>query len=131
MPEKVTVSTELVQQLIDRIEALEKKIDDKAQKKKKKKSRKNTAAKKIADSVSDITEDGIRGCGKITGGMIDATSEALKEGADALTSLSDDIDKDKLGTLPAAIVSVMRKSIEIQRKALDKFEKSVEEYDEE
>lgn len=130
MPEKLTVSAELVQQLIDRIDALEKKIDDRAEKNNKKKSRKKATSKKIADSVSNITEDSIRGCGKITGGIIDATSEALKEGADALTSLSDDIDKDKLGTLPAAIVSVMRKTIEIQDKALDKFEKSIEEYDE-
>ena len=49
MPEKVTVSTALVQQLIDRIDALEKKIDGKAQKDTNKTPPKQNHSTKTAD----------------------------------------------------------------------------------
>ncbi len=129
MSKEITVSSELIERLTERLEALEIKIDAQEEKKKKKKKKKKNRTKKFADSVSEVTEDSIKGCGKFAGGLIDATAEAMKEGADALTSLSDDIDKKKLGTIPAAVVSVMRKTIEIQNKALDKFEESYDEYD--
>ena len=46
-----------------------------------------------------------------------------------ITSLSDDVDKEKLGDVPAAMVGVLRKTIDIQKKALEKFEESYENYD--
>lgn len=126
MSEDITVSSDLIKQLTERIEALEKKLDETKDTKKKKKKR---TGKKVADSVGEMTEDFIKESGRITGSMIDATAEAMKQSADALSSLSEETDKEKLGTVPAAIVSIIRRSIEIQTKALDKFEESYEEYD--
>jgi hypothetical protein len=53
----------------------------------------------------------------------------MKQTADALTDLDDETDRDKLGRVPAAVVSIFRKAINIQKKALDKFEKGCEEND--
>jgi hypothetical protein len=60
---------------------------------------------------------------------VDASVEAMKQTADALTDLDDETDSDKLGRIPAVLVSIFRKSIDIQKKALDKFEKGCEECD--
>lgn len=125
MAEEITASSEIIERLTERLEALEKKVDEKDKKKKKKKR----TGKKVTKSVSDMTEDFIRESGKITGSLIDATVEAMKEGADALSSLSEETDKENLGTISSAIVSVIRKTIEIQTKAVDKFEESYKEYD--
>ncbi len=131
MVQEITVSSELIERLTERIEALEKKIDEKEAKPRRKKTRKKDTTRKLSDSINDITEDSIRGYGRFACGMIDATAEAFKEGANALSSISDDIDKEKLGSISAAFVSVMRKTIDIQTRALEKFEDSYEEYDDE
>ena len=130
MTEEVKVSPELIERLITRIEALEKKLVEKDKKKKKKKGKKKSTAQKVADSVGDATSDVIKDTGKIISGMVDASVEGMKQSADALTSLSDETDKEKLGEIPAAIVSIFRKTIDIQKKALDKFEERCEECDE-
>lgn len=133
MTEEVKVSPELIERLITRIEALEKKLEvkeEKDKKKKKKKGKKKSTAQKVADSVGDATSDIIKDTGKIISGMVDASVEGMKQSADALTSLSEETDKEKLGEIPAAIVSIFRKTIDIQKKALDKFEERCEECDE-
>ncbi len=79
--------------------------------------------------MSDATEDFIKESGRMSGSFIDAAAEALKQGADALSDLSEETDKEKLGRVPAAIVSVFRRAIDIQSRTLEKFEESYEEYD--
>ena len=125
MAEEITVSSELIERLIERIESLEKKFDEKESKNKKKKR----SGKKASESIGDATEDVVKESGRITGSFIDAAAEALKQGADALSELSEETDKEKLGRVPAAIVSVFRRAIDIQSRALEKFEESYEEYD--
>ncbi len=125
MGEEITISSELIERLIVRIEALEKKFDEKESKKKKQKR----SCKKVSESIGDTTEDFIKESSRITGSFIDAAAEALKEGADALSNLSEETDKEKSGRVQAAIVSVIRRTIDIHSKALDKFEESYEKYD--
>lgn len=130
MAEEIKVSAELIERLTARIEALEKKLDEKdAEDKKKSGKKKKSTTKKVADSISDFAGDAIKESGKMVTGLIDATAEALKEGADAIASMSEDTDKEKLGSVSAAIVSILRKTIDIQKKALDKFEERCEECD--
>ncbi len=132
MTEEVKVSPELIERLIARIEALEKKLEVKEEKdkKKRKKGKKKSTAQKVADSVGDTAGNIIKDTGKIISGMVDASVEGMKQSADALTSLSEETDKEKLGEIPAAIVSIFRKTIDIQKKALDKFEERCAEHDE-
>ena len=128
MAEKGTLSQEeMIQKLNARIDALENELDEK--KKENSKEKNSHIFKKAADSLSESSTKVINETGKILGSMVDATAEAMKEAANALTSLSDDVDKEKLGDVPAAMVSVLKKTIDIQKKALDKFEESYDNYD--
>jgi hypothetical protein len=61
---------------------------------------------------------------------VDASVEAMKATADALADLSDETDTEKLGRVPGALVSIFRRAVDIQKKALDKFEERCEECDE-
>lgn len=110
---------ELIQRLTARVDALEKKLEEKESKKDKKDKKKSTTKKVLNESE------------RLLSSMVDASTEALKEGADAITSLSDETDKEKLGTIPAAFMSIIRKTIDIQKKALDKFEESYDKYEDE
>lgn len=117
MSEQVTVSQEFIDGLLARIEALEEKLAAKNEDQEK-------SDKKISESVEEFIEDSTEETGKVLRGLVDASVEALNQTADALSSLSEDTDTDKLGRIPGAIVSVFRKSIDIQKKSLDKFEES-------
>ncbi len=127
MSEQVTVSKEFMDDLLARVETLETRLA-------RKKSRRNARRKKKgdrddddnqwADSLGDAVEKTSKETGRIMKAMVDATAEAINETADALSSLSEETDREKLGRIPAAVVSVMRRAIKIQRKAVDKFEAS-------
>ncbi len=127
MAEQVTVSADLIERLVTRIEALEKKLEDEAPEKKADKEKSRT--RKVADSVSDTGEKVVKETGKILSSIVDASAEAMKEGANAVASISDETDKEELGEFSAAIVSVFRKTLDIQKKAIDKFEESYQKYD--
>ena len=116
----VTVSREFLDKLNSRIEALEKQLAEKDEK-----EDKNTVGK-IADSISESSEKTLKESGWALSSMMDAFVEAVNETADALSSLSDETDTEKLGQIPGAMVSVFRKGLDIQKKALEKFEESYE-----
>lgn len=128
MAEEGKVTKEVIERLITRIEALEKKLEEKEAKDKKKKK---DTTKKITDSISDTTSDFFKESGKILRGVWDASVEAMKEGANALSSLSDETDKENMGEIPAALVSVLRRTVDIQKKVVDKFEESYKKEDKE
>lgn len=117
---EVTVSQEFLDNLNARIEALENQLAEKDEKKDK------DTIGKIADSISDSTEKTLKETGWALSSMMDAFVEAANETADALSSLSDETDTEKLGQIPGAMVSVFRRGIDIQKKALEKFEESYE-----
>ncbi len=133
MAEETNVSQELIERLITRIEALEKKLDEKESKEKESKESKDkdkdSTAKKVADSITDAGNELFKETGKIMGSVVDATAEAMKETANAFSKMSDETDKDAIGEIPAAMVSIFRKMVDIQGKALDKFEESCKKYD--
>jgi len=117
---EVTVSQEFIDNLNARIESLEKKLAEKDEK-----EDKDTIGK-IADSISDSTEKTLKESGWALSSMTDAFVEAVNETADALSSLSEETDTEKLGRIPGSMVSVFRKGLDIQKKALEKFEESYE-----
>ncbi|MCK4763784.1 MAG: hypothetical protein KAW12_16400 [Candidatus Aminicenantes bacterium] len=123
MAEKEKTDQETVERLMARIDTLEKKLQEEDTKSKKSKKKKKDDNKKDTRFFKES--------GKLIRGLVDASVEAMKEAANALSSLSDDTDKEKLGEIPAAIVGVLRKTIEIQRKAINKFEESYSKDDEE
>lgn len=116
MAEKVTVSKEFIDDLLTRIESLEQKLAEKEAGQGAKKD------KKISDRLSKLADDSSEETGKIIRGLVDASVEALNQTAEALASLSEETDREKLGKIPSAVVSVYRRSIDIQKKAVDKFE---------
>lgn len=118
MAEKVTVSKEFIDDLLTRIESLEQKLAEKEAGRGAKKD------KKISDRLSKLADDSSEETGKIIRGLVDASVEALNQTAEALASLSEETDREKLGRIPSAVVSVYRRSIDIQKKAVDKFEES-------
>ena len=121
MAEEAKVTKEVIERLITRIDALEKKLEEKEAKDKEKKK---DTTKKVTDSISDVTSDFFEESGKILRGVWDASVEAVKEAANALSSMSDETDKEDLGEIPAAFVSVLRRTVDVQKKVVDKFEES-------
>ena len=108
------------EELNKRLDAIEKKLE--AREVMKAKGEKKIVDK-VTDSVSDKTS---KETSRTMKSMTDAFVEAVNQTADALSTLSEDTDKEKLGRVPSAFVSVFRKSIDIQKKALEKFEESYE-----
>lgn len=130
MAEKASVSKETIEALAARIEALEKRLEETEDKDKKDNDSKGkTTTQKVTDTLSDASSSVIKESGRLLGSMVDATSEAIKESAHALSSLSEDTDAEKLGDVPAAFLSIFRKSLDVQKKVLDKFEESYDKYD--
>jgi len=111
------------EELNKRLDAIEKKLE--AREVKKEKGEKKIVDK-VTDSVSDATDKTSKETSRTMKSMTDAFVEAVNQTADALSTLSEDTDKEKLGRIPSAFVSVFRKSIDIQKKALEKFEESYE-----
>lgn len=126
MAEEGKVTKEVIERLITRIEALEKKLEEKEVKDKKKKK---STTKKVTDTIGDTTRDFFKETGKILRGVTDASVEAVKESANALSSMSDETDKEKLGEISAAFVSVLRKAVDVQKKVINKFEESYQKED--
>lgn len=122
MTEQVTVSQEFIDDLQARIEALEARLAEREASKKDDGDK--GKSKKLSDSIEDFIDDSAEDAGKIIKSLVDASVEAMNETAEALSSLSEDTDQEKLGKIPSAIVSVFRRSIDIQKKAVDKFEES-------
>jgi Mg2+ and Co2+ transporter CorA len=127
MAEQVKVSADLIERLVTRIEALEKKLEDQEPKKKKEKEKSTT--RKVADSLSDTGNKVVKESGKIMSSIVDATAEAMKEGANAVASISDETNTEELGEFSAAIVSIFRKTLDVQKKAINKFEESYQKYE--
>ena len=124
MPEKQsTNSKDPFEEINKRLDAIEKKLE-KRDKKKEKKEKKTVD--KVTDSLSDATEKTLKETGTILAALTDSFVEAVNESADALSTLSEDTDTERLGRIPGAMVSVFRKGVEIQKKALEKFEESCE-----
>ncbi|MCP4694050.1 MAG: hypothetical protein GY859_38805 [Desulfobacterales bacterium] len=127
MSEQVTVSKEFLDDLLARVETLETRLARKKSRRKargKKRADRDDDDNKWADSLGDAVEKSSKETGRILKAMVDATAEAINETADAFSSLSEETDREKLGRIPAAVVSVMRRAIEIQRKTVNKFEAS-------
>jgi hypothetical protein len=125
MPEKQAIkSTDPFEEINKRLDAIEKKLEKKDKKKKDKKEKKTVD--KVTDSLSDATEEAFKDTGTILAALTDSFVEAVNESADALSTLSEDTDTERLGRIPGAMVSVFRKGIDIQKKALEKFEESCE-----
>lgn len=121
----VTVSKDPIERLSERIDALEKKLAEKDKKDEDSKDDKDTV-QKITDSLSDATDKSLKETSRAMSSMIDSFVEGVNETADALSTLSEETDTEKLGRIPGAMVSVFRKGIDIQKKALEKFEESYE-----
>jgi 6-phosphogluconate dehydrogenase len=111
------------EELNKRLDAIEKKLE--AREAKKEKDEKKTVDK-VTDSVSDATKKTTKETSRTIQSLTDAFVEAVNQTADAMSTLSEDTDKEKLGRIPSAFVSVFRKGIDIQKKALEKFEESYE-----
>ena len=124
MSEKVDMTEEFLEKLVSRIEAIEERLAEKETRRRKHSRREKDEEKDWVDSLGDAIDRSTKDTGRVLKGMVEATAEALNETADALSSMSEETDKDKLGELPAAVVSVLRRGIEIQKKALEKFEES-------
>lgn len=126
MEKKVaSVPKDPIEKLNERIEALEKKLEEKEKKDKESKDDKDTV-QKITDSLSDATDKSLKETSRVLNSMIDSFVEGVNETADALSTISEETDTEKLGRIPGAMVSVFRKGIDIQKKALEKFEESYE-----
>ncbi len=119
-------SDQVLLDLTKKVEALEERLnkmeDDEGKKEKKKDSG-------IVDSISDAGDKLLKESGKLISSIADASAEGMKEGLDAFTSAADDKDKDELGEIPSTILSIFRKTIDVQKKVLDKFETSYKSYD--
>jgi len=125
MSETITISKDELDSLYARIDELEKKAAEKeSRRKRKRKRRRDDDDEDWADTLGDAIDKSSRETGRLLKGLVDATAEAMSESADALSSLSDDTDREKLGEYPAALISVMRRGLRIHRKAIDKFEES-------
>lgn len=124
MAEEGKVTKEVIERLTARIDELEKKLAEKEKKDRKKETKEKDKTKKVADSISETTSDFFKESGKLLRGVVDASVEAIKEAANALSSLSDETDKEGLGEIPAAFVSVLRRTADVQKKTIDKFEES-------
>ena len=122
MAEQVTVSKEFIDDLLTRIESLEEKLA--AKEADQAAGQGDKKAKKLTDRLSSLADESSQETGKIIRGLVDASVEALNQTAEALASLSEETDREKLGKVPSAVVSVYRRSIDIQKKAVDKFEES-------
>jgi serine/threonine-protein kinase RIO1 len=123
MPEKQAAkSKDPFEEINKRLDAIEKRLGKKEKKKKKEKK----TVDKVTDSLSDATEKTLKETGTILAALTDSFVEAVNESADALSTLSEDTDTERLGRIPGAMVSVFRKGVEIQKKALEKFEESCE-----
>ena len=121
MAEEGKVTKEVIERLTARIDKLEKKL---AEKDKKKETKEKDTMKKVTDSISDTTNDFFKESGNLLRGVVDASVEAIKEAANALSSVSDETDKEGMGEIPAAFVSVLRRTADVQKKTIDKFEES-------
>ncbi len=133
MSEQVTVSKEFMDDLLARVETLETRLARKKSRsnaRRKKKGDRDDDDNQWADSLGDAVEKTSKETGRIMKAMVDATAEAINETADALSSLSEETDREKLGRIPAAVVSVMRRAIKIQKKAVTKFEASAADQEE-
>ena len=111
------------EELNKRLDAIEKKLE--AREAKKEKDEKKTV-EKVTDSISDATDKTLKESSRVLTSLTDSFVEACNQTADALSTLSEDTDKEKLGRFSSGIVSVFRKGIDIQKKALEKFEESYE-----
>jgi serine/threonine-protein kinase RIO1 len=123
MAEKGNVTNEVIERLISRIDGLEKKLEQSEAKNKEEKKDKSTT-KKVTDTITDATGDFFKESGKILRGTVDASIETIKEAANALSSMSDETDRENMADIPAAFVSVLRRTADIQKKVIDKFEES-------
>jgi len=121
MAEEGKVTKEVIERLTARIDKLEKKL---AEKDKKKETKEKDTVKKVTDSITDTTSDFFKESGNLLRGAFDASVEAIKEAANALSSVSDETDKEGMGEIPAAFVSVLRRTADVQKKTIDKFEES-------
>ncbi len=128
MSKQVEDTQEVMKKLISRIETLEAKLSEKE--KNEEESDKETV-KKICDSLGDTFSKTFKETNRMISSFVDASAEGMKEIASAMSSLSEETDKEKLNEIPAAIVSITRKSMDIQKKAINKFEDSYKKYDDE
>lgn len=124
MAEEGKVTKEVIERLTARIDELEKKLAEKKKKDEEKETKEKDTMKKVTDSISDTTSDFFKESGNLLRGVVDASVEAIKEAANALSSVSDETDKEGMGEIPAAFVSVLRRTADVQKKTIDKFEES-------
>jgi len=119
MGETVTLAKEDYQALLDRIQALEEKMSNEPEEPEKEED--EHAFKETADQF-------VKDSKKMVSGFLNASILAFNEAAHVFSDLAEDEDVENLDDLSAGMIGVFRKSIDIQKKVLDKF---VEEYQKE
>jgi len=73
------------------------------------------------DTMSDTGSRAFKETSKMVSSFIEAGVEALNETAHAMGDMSED-GRERSDDIPGGIISMMRRAIDIQKKALDKFE---------
>ena len=73
------------------------------------------------DSVSDTSSRVFKETSKMVSSFIEAGVEALNETAHAMGNMSED-GRDNMDDIPGGIITMMRRAVDIQKRALDKFE---------
>ena len=114
MSETVTLPKEDYQAILDRVKSLEEKLDQI-----------NTDSED-EDSLKDSASRAIKDSRKFFSGFMNASVVAFNEATHILSDLSEESDKAKLDEVSAGMIGMFRKSIEIQKKVLDRF---VEDYE--
>ncbi len=123
MAESKKTPKDLEKELLERIELLEKKIETlEGGNNEKDESKKDN--KKLKDSISETGEKIINESEKVLKSFSSATIEGMKESVDSLSSYSKKRENDKKEEFSKTVISFFRKTIDIQEKVLDKFEKS-------
>ncbi len=122
MSKEVTMSREDYDQLTKRIEELEGRlISMESGDKDEEESEESSSSDHWYDSMGDTSTRVFKETTKMVNGFIDASVEAMNETAHAMSGLSEET-RDNYDDIPGNIISMMRRAIDIQKKALDKFE---------
>jgi len=117
MKEATAVDHDELERLKQRVRELETKLAEQ-----------DRSSKSEKRAFRDSAEDMIREGARLMRGAAMASMEAMSEMADAMSSMANerDDDKDEAKNFTDMVVKALDRSIDVQRKALDRFKEGVE-----
>ena len=128
MSEQVTIDKEAYEKLMNRVQELEERLE-KVENEEKEEEESKKDENEWMGSMKEQTERAFKETTRFVKGMVDATVEAMNETAHAMGDINEETTRDSMNDVPGSIISMMRRAVDIQKKALDKFENSYKKED--